>query len=113
MDHVIDGLADLRFDVFERGLGVAAENEIGKSAERLCRRIRVDGGERSGVPGVQRIEQGSRLDSADFTQDYPVGPPAERDLKRSSKVMLALKVSVWHSTDSRFDFCKCSSDVLR
>src|ERR1017187_10058112 len=51
MDHVIDGLADLRFNVLEGRLGVAAKNEIGKSAERLCRGIGVDRGERSGVAG--------------------------------------------------------------
>jgi hypothetical protein len=76
---------------------VAAKNEIGKSAQRLWRGIGVDSGERSGVAGVERIKKSSSLDPADFN--------------RSSNVMLALKVSVWHSTDSRFGFCKWNSDV--
>ena len=63
MDDVIESLADLSFDVLERGLSVAAKNEIGKPAQRLCRGIGMDGGERSGVPGVEGIEQRSRLDS--------------------------------------------------
>ena len=43
MDDVIDGLADLRFDVLKGRLCVAAENEIGKAAQRLCRGVGVDG----------------------------------------------------------------------
>ena len=61
---------------------VAAENEIGKAAERLCRGVGVDGRERPGVTGVERIEQRSRLDAADFAQDDPVGPPAQRGLEQ-------------------------------
>ena len=82
MDDVIDGLTDLGFDVLEGGLRVAAENEIGKAAERLCRGVRMDGRERSGVAGVEGIEQRARLDSAHLAQDDPVGTPAQRGLQQ-------------------------------
>jgi protein phosphatase len=39
------------------------------------------------------------------------GRQRSADFSRSSKAMLALKVSVWHSTDRRFGFCKWSSEV--
>ena len=83
MDDIIDGLADLGFHVLVGGLRMAAENEVGEAAQRLRRRVGVDGGERSGVPGVEGVEQRPRLGAADLAQDDPVGPAAER---RSSGV---------------------------
>ena len=82
MDDEIDGLADLGFDVREGRLRVAAQDEIGEAVQRLCGRVGVDGGERTGVAGVERIEQRPRLDSAHFAQNDPVGPPAERGLQQ-------------------------------
>ena len=81
MDDEIDGLSDLGFDVLEGRLRVAAQNEIGKAAKRLCGRVGMDGGERTGVAGVEGIEQRARLDSAHLAQDDAVGPPAERGLQ--------------------------------
>jgi hypothetical protein len=77
---------------------VAAKNEIGKSAECLWRGIGVDRGERSGVAGVQRIEQGARLDSANLAQDDPVGPPPLR--ATAGEI-----VHVWNTAPSEDGVC--------
>ena len=42
----------------------------------------MDRGERSGVAGIERIEQRPRLDAAHLAQDDPVGPPAQRGLQQ-------------------------------
>ena len=47
MDNVIDGFSDFGLDVLEGSLGVAAENEVRKAAQRLCGRVGVNGGKRS------------------------------------------------------------------
>ena len=77
LDDQIDSLSDLGFDILKGRLGVAAKNEIGKAAERLYRRVRVNGGERSGVSGIEGIEQSSCFDSAHFAEDDAVGTPAQ------------------------------------
>ena len=81
LDNQIDGLAYLRFDILEGRLGVAAENEIGKAAKRLHSGVRVDGSQRSGVAGVEGIEQRSGFDSAHFTEDDPVRSPTQSGLQ--------------------------------
>ena len=53
MNHKIDRIADLCLDVFDRGLLVASHDQVGKSPQRFCCRIRVDCGERTGVPGIE------------------------------------------------------------
>lgn len=76
LDDQIDGLSDLGLHVLKGCLGVAAEDEVRKSSERLYGRICVNRSERSGMSGVERIKQGSRFDSAHFGENDAVGPPA-------------------------------------
>ena len=81
MDNEIDGLSDLCFGVGKGRLRVAAHHEIGKATKGLFGRVRMDCGQRSGMAGVERIEQRSRLNSADFAEDDPVGTEAESGLQ--------------------------------
>jgi hypothetical protein len=45
MNDVIDRLGDLSFDVFDRGMRVTPNDEIGKSTQCTFRRISVNGRE--------------------------------------------------------------------
>jgi hypothetical protein len=82
MDDEIDGFPDLSFGVGEGRLRMVPHDEIGETAEGLFRRIGVDRSQRTGVAGVEGIEQRSRLDSAHFAQDDPVRSPAESGLQK-------------------------------
>ena len=75
MDHEINRFADLGLDVFDRGLLVASHDQIGKSPQRFRGRIRVDCGERTGVPGVEGIQQCASFNTAHLAQNDSVGPP--------------------------------------
>ena len=77
MDDEIDGFSDLGFGIGEGGLRVVAHDQIGEAMQGLLRRIGMDRRERTGMAGVEGIEQRSRLDSAHFAQDDPVRSPAE------------------------------------
>src|ERR1035437_3179303 len=50
--------------------------------QRLLRRIGMDRRERSGVAGVEGIEQGARLDSTHFAENDAIRPPAESGLEK-------------------------------
>src|SRR5208282_4982261 len=82
MDDEIDRFSDLGLGVGESGLRVIAHNQIGEAMQRLLRRISVDHRERSGMAGVERIEQRARPDSAHFAKDDPVRSPAESGLEK-------------------------------
>src|SRR5258708_1039410 len=56
-------------------------DKIGEAMKRLLGRICMDGSERTGVAGVKRSEERSRLDSAYFAKDDPVRSPGESGLK--------------------------------
>ena len=80
MHDEIDGFCNLGFGIGEGGLRVVAHDQIGEAMQRLLRRIGMDRRERSGVAGVEGIEQRSRLDSAYFAKDDAVRSPAESGL---------------------------------
>ena len=61
---------------------MVAHDQIGEAMQGLLRRIGMDRRERSGVAGVEGIEQRSRLDSAHFAEDDPVRSPAESGLQK-------------------------------
>src|SRR5579872_3315709 len=73
----INGFSDLSFGVGKGALGVTAHDEIGETAKGLFGGIGMDGSQRSGMARVQGIEQGSRLDSAHFAENDPVGSKAK------------------------------------
>ena len=75
VDHKIDRFADLRLDVFDGGLLMASHDQIGESPQRLCRRIRMDCGERTRVSGIKGIEQRAGLHATNFAEDDAVGSP--------------------------------------
>src|SRR5208282_6474424 len=82
MHHEIDGFCNLSFGVGEGRLRVVAHHQIGEAMQGLLRRIGMDRRERSGVAGVEGIEQRAGLDSAHFAQDDPVRSPAESGLEK-------------------------------
>jgi hypothetical protein len=73
----INGFSDLSFRVGKGALGVTAHDEVGEAAKSLFRGIGMDRRERPGMARVQGIEQRSRLDSAHFAENDPVGSEAE------------------------------------
>src|ERR1700731_3358716 len=80
MDDKIDGFSDLSFGVGERGLRVATHDKIGEAAKGFFCRVGMNCRQRSGVASVEGIEQRSRLDSAPFAENDPVGSEAKRVL---------------------------------
>jgi hypothetical protein len=73
VDDEINGFSDLSFRIGKGALGVTAHDEIGEAAKSLFRGIGMDSRQRSGMARVQGIEQRSRLDSAHFAENDPVG----------------------------------------
>jgi hypothetical protein len=82
MHDKIDGFCNLGFGIGEGRLRVVAHDQIGEAMQGLLRRIGVDRRERSGMAGVEGIEQRARLDSAHFAQDDAVRSPAESGLEK-------------------------------
>src|SRR5260370_28365576 len=80
MDNEIDGFSNLGFGIGEGGLRVIAHHQIGEAMQGLFRRVGMDRRERSGMAGVEGIEQRARLDSAHFAKDDPVRSPPESGL---------------------------------
>ena len=78
----INGLSDLCLGVGERGLGVLAHDEIGKTTEGLLCRIGVNRCERSRMDCFEGIEQRSCLPPQPFAHDDPVRSPAESRLQK-------------------------------
>src|ERR1035441_1189586 len=72
VDYKINGFYDLGFGVGEGGLRVAAHDQIGEPAERFLCGIGMNCRERTGMAGVEGIEQRSRLDSAHLAENDPV-----------------------------------------
>ena len=81
MDDEIDGFSDLSFGVGEGGLRVATHDQIGEAREGFRCRVGMNCRERSGVASVEGIEQRSRLDSAHFAENDPVGSEAKSVLQ--------------------------------
>ena len=81
MDDKIDGFSDLRFGIGEGGLRVAAHDQIGEAREGFLCRVGMDCRQRSRMASVEGIEQRSRLDSAHFAENDPVGSEAKRVLQ--------------------------------
>jgi hypothetical protein len=81
MDDKIDGFSDLSFGVGERGLRVATHDKIGEAAKGFFSRIGMNCSERSRMASIEGIEQRSRLDSAHFAENDPVGSEAKRVLQ--------------------------------
>ena len=81
MDDKIDGFSDLRFGIGEGGLRVATHDQIGEAAEGFLCRVGMDCRQRSRMASVEGIEQRSRLDSAHFAENDPVGSEAKRVLQ--------------------------------
>jgi len=76
--HKIDGFCNLRFGIGEGRLCVVAHDQIGEAMQCLLRRIRMNRRERSGMAGVEGIEQCSRLDSTHFAEMMRSGSIGER-----------------------------------
>src|ERR1019366_8533180 len=81
MDDEINGFSDLRFGIGEGGLRVAAHDQIGEASEGFLCRVGMDGRQRTSMASVEGIEQRSRLDSAHFAENDPVGSEAKRVLQ--------------------------------
>src|SRR5580700_3156929 len=81
MDDEINGFPDLRFGIREGGLRVATHDQIGEASEGFLCRVSMNCRERSCMASVEGIEQCSRLASADFPENDPVGSEAKRVLQ--------------------------------
>ena len=81
MDDKIDGFSDLSFGVGERALPVATHDKIGEAREGFRCGVGMNCRQRSGVASVEGIEQRSRLDSAHFAENDPVGSEAKSVLQ--------------------------------
>ena len=81
MDDKIDGFSDLRFGIGEGGLRVATHDQIGEAREGFLCRVGMNCRQRSRMASVEGIEQRSRLDSAHFAENDPVGSEAKRVLQ--------------------------------
>src|ERR1700733_6459770 len=85
VDNEINRISDFGFSVDEGGLRVIPHDEIGEAMECLFCRVGVDRSQRSGVPGIEGIEQRSCFDSADFAEDDPIRAPAQSGLQKIIK----------------------------
>ena len=103
MSPKIDGLSDLCFGVGEGGLRMIADNQIGEAMEGLFRGVGMDRGQRSGVAVLK--ESSSVRPSIPRTSPRMIrsGRQRKADFKRSSKEILALKVSLDVQKASRLD----------
>ena len=104
MDDKVDSFGDLCFGVGEGRLGMASHDEIGEAMQGFLGRVGVDRSQRTRMAGVEGIEQRACFDSAHFPRMIRSGRQRRADFRRSSKVMLALNVSVWHSAGRMFGF---------
>lgn len=82
MHDEIDSFGDFGFRVGESGLRMVAHHQIGESMQGLLCRIGMDGRKRSGMAGIEGIEQCARLNSAHFAEDDAIWPPAESRLEK-------------------------------
>src|SRR5271170_5665647 len=85
MDNEIDRISDLSLGIYESGLGMASHHQIGEAMESLFGRVGMDRSQRSCVAGIEGVEQRSRLDSADFSENDPVRTPAKCRLQKIVK----------------------------
>ena len=81
VDDEINGFSDLRFGIGEGGLRVATHDQIGETTKGFLCRVGMNCRERSRMASVEGIEQRSRLDSAHFAENDPVGSEAKRVLQ--------------------------------
>ena len=82
MNNHVNGATALVFNVIEGHVSRASECKVGESANRSLGIVCVEGGQRALVPGVQCVEQYPCLRAANFANDDPVGPMAERRLEQ-------------------------------
>src|ERR1700732_5006794 len=82
VDDKVNGFCDLGFGVGEGGLRVVAHDQIGETTERFLCGIGMNRRERTRMAGVERIKQGSRLDSTYFAKNDAVRSPAQGGLQK-------------------------------
>jgi hypothetical protein len=77
IEHEVDRFCRLRPHESMVEIGPRTQGEIGETVQRIPRRLRVDRGECSAVPGVHRLEQVVAAFITDFAHDDPVGTMAQ------------------------------------
>src|SRR5260370_32895376 len=82
VDDKVNGFCDLGFGIGEAGLRVVAHDQIGETTERFLCGIGMNRRERTRMAGVERIKQGSRLDSTYFAKNDAVRSPAQGGLQK-------------------------------
>ena len=81
LDDDVDGVRKIAQDVVEAEARAGCEDEEGEALHGLAGSFGMDGGEGSGMAGVDRVEEGCGLGSPEFAEDDPVGPEAQGGLE--------------------------------
>src|ERR1700732_323186 len=81
LDDDIEGISDVCLDCPIREVHAALQNTTGEAGETLLRGVGMDGGQGSGVPGVQELQKIEGFTTANLPENYAVGAVPEGSLK--------------------------------
>ena len=82
MDHNVDGPTAFGFDISERNSAGGAHGQLGQAPHGILCAVGVDGGERTVMAGIHRIEQRARFTAANLSQDDAVWAVAQSGLQQ-------------------------------
>src|SRR5713226_3776548 len=77
MDHNIEGISDVGLDSPIGEVHAALQNTTCEAREALLRGVRMDGGQRAGVPGVQELQEIKCFATANLSENDAVRAVAE------------------------------------
>src|SRR6266446_850348 len=80
-DHV-QGISDVGLNSSIRKFDAALQDTAGEAGEPLFRGTRMNRGDGSGMPGVQKLQKVESLAGTDFSQENTVRPVAERGFEQ-------------------------------
>src|SRR5712664_1968728 len=74
LDNDVQRVPDVGLNSAVRKFHAALQNAAREASQTLFRGTRMDGGKRTGVAGIQELEQVEGFAAPDFAQQNPVGP---------------------------------------
>src|SRR5579862_3669523 len=94
MNDQVEGRGDLLPDRAQRQVDACSEHQHLEARKRVARVVRMNGGKRSFMPGIHRLEHVERLGAANLADDDPVGPHAQRVANQLPDPHFALTLDV-------------------
>src|SRR5229473_4638452 len=82
VDDDIEGIGDVGLDGPIGELHAALQNTACEACEALLRGVRMDGGQRAGVPGVQELQEIEGFATANLPENYAVRAVPERSFQQ-------------------------------